>query len=323
MLMTLAQLQAFQAIVEVKSFTEAAERLCITQSGISHAIRSLEEEFGLPLFLRERNGVALTQAGQLAVEHVREILARTERIRQEIAALSGLRLGKVRIGSFQSVAVRILPSLVGEFHRLYPGLDMTIFEGTDCEVQEWLLSGTVDIGFVVAPCPGLECVPVLEDEIRVVLPEKHPLGKRQTLSWEELGEEPLVVSRCSYEAIIASMTPRGSSGDSTVRVEARNIQTVIAMVREGVGIALVPSLAIPEERSGVVVRSLGAPLSRTVLLATCSVSNLSPAGKAFWDHVKAWIPERVRLLEIGSGSLGSASIESTPSLADSSHVGRD
>lgn len=302
--MTLAQLQAFQAVVELKRFTDAAERLGITQSGISHAIRSLEEEFGLPLFRRDRNGVALTQAGQLAAEHVREILGRTERIRQEISALSGLKLGKVRVGSFQSVAIRILPSLVGEFHRLYPGLEMTIFEGSDIEVQEWLISGTVDIGFVVAPCTDLESIPVLEDEIRVVLPEKHPLGERRTLSWEELGEEPLVVSRCCYEAIIASMTTPEASGDSTVRVEARNIQTVIAMVREGVGIALVPSLAIPEERSGVVIRSLETPLSRTVLLATCSVSNLSPAGKAFWDYAKEWIPKQVRLLEMEFGSFG-------------------
>ena len=302
--MTFAQLQAFQAVVEVKSFTEAAERLSITQSGISHAIRSLEEEFGLPLFMRDKNGVALTQAGQLVVEHVREILGRSERIRQEMSALSGLRVGKVRVGSFQSVAIRILPSLVGGFHRLYPGLDMTIFEGTDTEVQEWLLSGTVDIGFVVAPCTELESVPVLDDEIRVVLPEKHPLGKRQTLSWEELGEEPLVVSKCSYEAIIASMTPRETSGESTVRVEARNIQTVIAMVREGVGIALVPSLAIPEECSGVVIRSLGTSLSRTVLLATCSTLKLSPAGKAFWNYAKAWIPKQVRFLEMETGRMG-------------------
>ena len=302
--MTFAQLQAFQAVVEVKSFTEAAERLSITQSGISHAIRSLEEEFGLPLFMRDKNGVALTQAGQLVVEHVQEILGRSERIRQEMSALSGLRVGKVRVGSFQSVAIRILPSLVGGFHRLYPGLDMTIFEGTDTEVQEWILSGTVDIGFVIAPCTELESVPVLEDEIRVVLPEKHPLGKRQTLSWEELGEEPLVVSKCSYEAIIASMTPRETSGDSTVRVEARNIQTVIAMVREGVGIALVPSLAIPEECSGVVIRSLGASLSRTVLLATRSALKLSPAGKAFWDYAKEYIPKQVRLLEMERGRMG-------------------
>lgn len=302
--MTFAQLQAFQAVVEVKSFTEAAERLSITQSGISHAIRSLEEEFGFPLFMRDKNGVALTQAGQLVVEHVQEILGRSERIRQEMSALSGLRVGKVRVGSFQSVAIRILPSLVGGFHRLYPGLDMTIFEGTDTEVQEWILSGTVDIGFVIAPCTELESVPVLEDEIRVVLPEKHPLGKRQTLSWEELGEEPLVVSKCSYEAIIASMTPRETSGDSTVRVEARNIQTVIAMVREGVGIALVPSLAIPEECSGVVIRSLGASLSRTVLLATRSALKLSPAGKAFWDYAKEYIPKQVRLLEMERGRMG-------------------
>lgn len=305
--MTFAQLQAFQAVMEVKSFTEAAERLGISQSGISHAIRSLEEEFGLPLFRRDRNGIALTQAGQLAVDHVREILERAERIRQEISALSGLKLGKVRVGSFQSVATRILPSLVREFHRLYPGLEMSIFEGTDSEVQEWIISGTVDIGFVVAPCTGVESVPVLEDEIRVVLPDKHPLGKRQTLSWEELGEEPLVVSRCSYEAIIASMTPPEFSTDSTVRVEARNIQTVIAMVREGVGIALVPSLAIQEECSGVVIRSLGTPLSRTVLLATRSISNLSPGGKAFWNHAKVCIPKQVRLLEIGRG-LGSVPI---------------
>ncbi|MHB1605456.1 MAG: LysR family transcriptional regulator [Acidobacteriaceae bacterium] len=321
--MTLAQLQAFQAVLELKSFTEAAERLCITQSAISHAIRSLEEEFGLPLFMRDRNGVALTQAGQLAVEHVREILGRTERIRQEISALSGLRLGKVRVGSFQSVAVRILPSLVRNFHRLYPGLEMTIFEGTCTEVQEWLFSGTVDIGFVVAPCTGLESVPVLEDEIRVVLPKKHPLGKRHALSWEELGEEPLVVSRCSYEAIIASMTPREPSKDTTVRVEARNIQTVIAMVREGVGIALVPSLAIPEERAGLVVRSLEEPLFRTLLLATCSVSNLNPAGKAFWDHAKAWVPEQVKVLEKESGKLGSVPFGSAPLLLDSSQAGRD
>src|SRR5262249_48716055 len=146
--MTFSQLQIFASVVKAGNFTVAAGHLGMTQSGVSHAIAGLESELGVELLSRERGGVILTDAGKRMLVYAQEILTQADYMRQEAAQFAGGEKGKLRIGAIWSVSARLLPGIMGAFRRQHPGIEMILFEGTDQEVEDWIMSGAVDVGFL-------------------------------------------------------------------------------------------------------------------------------------------------------------------------------
>src|SRR5262245_24988804 len=193
--MTLVQLQVLVALVEAGSFTAAAERLGMTQSAASHALAGLEAALGVPLVDRQRRGLALTAIGETVVAHARVIFSETEHIRQSCAAIRGFAEGKVRIGSLASVSARLLPQILRGFRQHYPRIELVVFEGTDQEVREWICTRAVDLGFVTTPNGGIEIVPLIQDEMCVVVADQHPLARHQHIRLAQLGDEPFILSR--------------------------------------------------------------------------------------------------------------------------------
>src|SRR5690348_4624404 len=121
--MTVAQLQGFVAVVDTGSFTAAGRALGMSQSSVSQAVASLEEELGVSLLRRGREGVALTEVGERLLGHARGVLTHLEHMRQEAAAAAGVAVGKVRLASFSAAFTGLLPGLIGAFQRRYPGVD--------------------------------------------------------------------------------------------------------------------------------------------------------------------------------------------------------
>ena len=281
--MTLTQLNILKTLAESQSFTKTAKALYITQSAVSHSIASLENELEIKLVKSDKKTVSLTEAGEKVYNHAKEILIRIGRLKEDISALKNLQVGSLKIGCFQSVSIRILPGILKEFKRKYPGIEVSWFEGTDLEVADWLLKGAVDLGFIVLPAEGLDYVELLEDKMFVVFNEKHPLCCRKSIDIKELAREPLLTFKGSSCGMLVASNLINSikKKDEIKNIEARNIGTIIEMVREGIGAAVIPNLAIPLNYNGICSVPIKPEIKRKIALAAQSLDNLSLSAKAF------------------------------------------
>jgi len=286
--MTLAQIQAFVTVAEIGSFTTASEVLGMTQSAVSHSIASLEKELQVSLLERDRNGVLLTEIGKRVLVQAREILARAERIRQETASVVGLEAGKVRLGSFPSVSACFLPGLLRQFRQRYPGIEVVLFEGTDDEVREWISSRAVDIGVVALPYEGFDTVSIAQDEFLAVVAASHPLAQQTQIHIRQLATEPFIMSKAGCKPVITNMLRKAKVTPRT-QFEVIDLRTIFAMVTEGMGVTIVPEMALPDNLTGLSVLTLEPKVVRRLAFALPSLSTAIPAVTAFLRHTQSWV----------------------------------
>ncbi|WP_372632726.1 LysR family transcriptional regulator [Cohnella sp.] len=280
--MTIARFEAFATVVELGSFTKAAEHLNMTQSAVSHAIASLESEWGTTLFIRDRKkGIFLTEVGQKTIVHMREILNRMETIRQEVTLASKLEVGTIHIGTFASASACLLPKILSKFQRKHPNIEFRFYEGTYEEIAEWLHTGVVDIGFVVqqdSPAP-FDMIPLAKDEMVVAFSAHHKLAAEVTVPIRALKDEPFIMPTGMYRAHVQALF-RQEKIAPNIRFEVHDCNTIANMVQEGLGVTIGPALFL-KTQPNIQVRHLDVKHWRTVSLACLSIPESSPAVKAF------------------------------------------
>ncbi len=260
--MNLTQLRSLIAASETGSFTAAAEMLGLTQSGISQALAALEETLGVKLLVRQRHGVQLTAFGERALDHARAAFAHLEAIRQEAAQATGEETGSIRIAAFPSVFATVLPPLLRRFRSLHPDIELVALETDDREVETWLDTGAVDLGVVLNPLPDSDAVLIGRDAWVCVLPASHRLGRRDALSLAEFVAEPFVLATGGCHVNARTLATAAGLSLADVRMEVRDWASAIALVREGVGVSLVPESTLPERRKGFCTVRLNTPIFR-------------------------------------------------------------
>ncbi|CDH01765.1 LysR family transcriptional regulator [Xenorhabdus bovienii] len=167
--MSIVKYEIFESVIKTGSFTKAAEKLSRTQSAISHAISSLENELGVSLFLRDGRKISLTPHGIKAYTYICKILEINRKlIKTNFIDESFPKI--LKIGVFTSIKKHILPPVVKEFNRLYPFIEIIILEGTYDEIQEWIINKVIDFGFTINGDFGCESIPFLEDELVIATP---------------------------------------------------------------------------------------------------------------------------------------------------------
>lgn len=272
--------------MEAGSLTRAAQTLGCTQSAVSHSIDSLEQELGFALLKRSRAGVRLTGEGERMIAAVRNLLNSAEQLNQTAASIRGLDSGTVRIGSFTSVAVHWLPPVLKEFQHDYPKVDIKLLNGDYHDVEQWLLEGSIDIGFVNVPCAvDCECIPLMDDRLLAILPRhsrfesypKFPLVECETEPFISLLESSDHDARRALEA--AGVKPN-------VRFYTKDDYAIIAMVEQGLGISILPELLLKNAPYHLEVRELDPPATRQIGVACKHANTLSPAARQFLQHVK-------------------------------------
>jgi DNA-binding transcriptional LysR family regulator len=282
--MKLAHLRVLVAVADTGSITHAAAQMGLTQSGASQALSALEQQLGVRLAVRERRGATLTAAGEAVVAHARPVLAGLEAIHAAADAARGVERGRLRVASFATVFATLLPPLLRRFRTRHPGIELTALEGTDDEVEAWLGAGTVDVGVVLHPKDGTAAW-LGRDEWVAVAPARHALARRPggRVALDELGAEPFVLATggCATHGRTVVRDAGGQLAD--VRVEVRDWASAFALVRDGVGIALVPSLTLPEDRRGLRVLRLVAPVYRDFWLQPGPSSARMPAVRALLE----------------------------------------
>lgn len=270
----LTMLKALIAIVEEGGFSRGADRIGVSQSAVSHAIRGLELAIGAPLIERQRGNMELTAMGQKVAEEARGVLQAIERLRK--LGQSRNVSGTVRVGVVASIASRVTPVALRDLRRNFPDIRLDIWDGTDEEVHEWAKNDLIDIG-ITGICDGLNAEHFMEEKQLLLVPEDHRLAGHETVFLAELQGVRFVVSAmgCGPQ-IDAMLGDAGVAIDVVVRV--REKETLFSMVRSHVGVAMVPELALPAIVDGCVVRPLDPPFSRKLFLMHGDASLNSSVG---------------------------------------------
>ncbi len=277
--MTIVQLRTFIAVVDARSFSIAADRLVMSQSAVSHAIAALERELGGPLLERGPGRPAeMTELGRLVEPEARALIDRAERIETTAGSYVGLERGRLRIASIASIASRELPALLARFRARHPRIEVAVLEGADWEIHDWLVGGVADIGFLATPLDGLWTAPFVADPFLALLRDDHRLAGREVIAPADFDGEPYITTTSGCEPLILRWF-----GDRPPRIEyeVRGIETMIAFVREGLGISVVPELALPDDVAGLALRPLDPPATREVVVARQLDREPTPGVAAF------------------------------------------
>jgi DNA-binding transcriptional LysR family regulator len=290
-MLNVARLRVLAEVAKRGSFSGAADALSYTQSAVSQQVATLEAETGMTLLERRARGVQVTPAGQVLVEHAEGILARLEAAESEISAIAGLRAGRLRMASFPTAGATLMPLAIATFRSSYPEVELTLSEGEPEEIAPRLSAGEFDLALLFEfgePEEAVESlmrVELLEDPMYLALPREHPLAEKGGLRLEDLrGEAWVQTSHASPCARHVVRSCHAAGFEPNVSFESDDYQTVQGLVAAGVGVALIPELALSVVREDIAIRALAPrPPVRQVIAAAPTDARLSPATPAMLE----------------------------------------
>jgi DNA-binding transcriptional LysR family regulator len=287
-MLNVARLRVLKEVAYRGSFSGAAEALSYSQSAVSQQIAALETETGLTLLERHPRGVSLTAAGQALVGHAEGILARLEAAESALAAIAGLRGGRLRMASFPTAGATLMPLAIATFRAAYADVELTLIEGEPEDIVPRLRAGELDLALLFE-FAGQSLLPksmgrveLLADPMYLALPREHALAERGSIRLPDLKDEAWVqTSHSSPCARHVVRSCHAAGFEPNVSFESDDYQTVQGLVAAGVGVALIPELALSVVRDDIVIRALSpAPPSREVIAAIPERARLVPAAPA-------------------------------------------
>lgn len=244
----LNDLQAFRAVVELGSFRKAADAVNISQPALSRRIDKLEAALGVRLFERTTRSVTLTTVGRVFASSAEQLLDDLDVALLGIRDVASSRLGHVTIACVPSVAYYFLPGVIASFHARYPRIRVKLLDGSANEVLSAVISGEADFGvsFMGSQESEVEFKLLLQEKFVAACRRDHPLAKKKRVSWREMYEHDYVSvdktsgNRLLLDQALAEVTPKAPSV-----CETRHVTTMLGLVEAGLGVAAVPSMAMP------------------------------------------------------------------------------
>lgn len=287
--MSLYTYQIFETVAEQENFARAAETLHLTPSAVSHAIAKLEEEFGFPLFIRNRSGVSLTANGSYLLPYVGEQLQADERLRQEVDQINGLTKGKLVVGAFESVTVHWLPSIIRDFHSRYPGISVELLQGSVETLQTWIRSRKLNLALLShmedepLPCPA---VPLYRDRIVCATPIDYVPPNRTFMTLEDIRAFPIL--RPSYQTDLEInwfMSKSALTPSPDFQISSDN--TLFALISQGLGVSLFSELMTRDCPHKIRAYPVCPPAFRQISLYQDEA--LSPADRKMLDFIRSFL----------------------------------
>ncbi|MFJ5992913.1 LysR family transcriptional regulator [Lentzea sp. NPDC092896] len=282
MALNFAQLRSFLAVVDEGGFGAAADALGLTQSAVSHAVAALERTLGHPVLSRRGRAVP-TAFGEEVLAHARTAVAASAAITDLAERRRGGVRGTVRLGAPPSVCQGLLPDLLARWRVELPHVRVRVLEGEDDEVAEWLAGGTVDLAVLVDPPSGAGSL-VGEDAFHALLRADHPLATLPHVDVTDLADDPFLLSCGGCEHYV-----RQAHADHpfTPRHRVRELGTLLAMVRAGVGVSVVPGLVASMLPPDLVLVPLRERLARRLVLSGPADRGWHPAVTALVDSTRS------------------------------------
>lgn len=271
--------------VEYGSFTKAAQILNYSQSGISRMINDLEKEWNITLLERSKLGVELTSEGLKLLPFIKNLCQEYEKLEMQVDALKGLDAGLIRIGTFSSIATHWLPKIIKEFQRDYPNIEYELLLGNYAEIENWILKGRVDFGFLRLPTISkLETSFLMRDELLVVLPENHLLANKDYFPINALSNDPFMLLEKGVKMEITEIFEKYNISPD-IHFTTIDDYVIMSMVENELGISILPKLILKRIPYKIVSKSLEIPAYREIGIAYRSKKGLSLAVKKFLEYI--------------------------------------
>ena len=293
--MALSKYEMLMAVVEEGSLTKAAKELGCTQSAISHCLDNIEEELGFQILKRGRGTVKLTVEGERILPAVRNILSSQEQLNQLASSIRGLDSGLVRIGTFTSVAVHWLPAVLKQFQADYPNVEIRLLNGDYHDVEQWLVGGNIDIGFVNVPCSlGCECIPLVQDRMLAIFPKDSRYANYFRFPVVECEKEPFI-SLLESSDHDARRALDAAGVKPNVRFYTKDDYAIMAMVEQGLGMSIMPELLLRGRTDNLLTLPLLPDYKRTIGMAIAAGEQAGPATRKFADYMLRYVAENEKL----------------------------
>ena len=277
---------SFVKTVEYRSFTKAAEILNYSQSGISRMIGDLEKDWKVVLLERGKDGVKLTSDGLTLLPYARSLVAEYEKLQMQVDELNGLQSGLIRIGTFSSVTTHWLPNIIKEFQKDYPHIDYELLLGDYAEIEEWVIEGRVDCGFLKLPTrPDFETIFLEEDKLLAVIPEDHPLADCEKFPIAALCDGPFILLEKGENSEVSEIFRRCGLTPK-VHFTTWDDFSIMSMVENGLGVGILPQLILRRTPYRILTKELDVPAYRSIVLAMRSKKTASLAVKRFIEYLQ-------------------------------------
>ena len=291
--MEMQQLRYVVAVARTKNFSRAAEQCHVSQPSLSQQIQKLEEELGERLFDRLKREAKLTPAGEAFVQRAIRILEEVDAARREAHDTCALVRGTLAVGVLPTIAPYLLPDVIVRFTQRFPGVEVVIHE--DMTVRLLKLALACDIDFAIASTPlhdgRFEVREMFAEELLLALPPGHPLATKKSVTAADLDREKLILMKeghCLGDQVMRFCERRRMH--PTVSIRSAQMETIQSLVRAGVGLSLIPKMAVLRGRSDApVYRSLGMPRpERSIVAVWPKQRPPSRAASEFIKELSGW-----------------------------------
>lgn len=289
--MELRHLRYFVALAEELHFGKAAEKLHIAQPPLSQQIRQLEKELGFELFHRTKRNVQLTEAGQVFLGEVQQILKQLQQAIETGRQTNRGEIGQLVVGFVSTAAYNILPIILKKFRSHVPGVSLELHELTTDQQLEWLREGRMDVGFIRPPVEDntFSWEIIFQESLIVALPETHWLANQSDVSLTSLANEPFILfprklAPGLYDLIISLCQQAGFS--PTVAQEAIQMQTIVSLVAGEMGVAIAPASLQNLQRTGVVYKNIQEATPKAAIAMIWRRNENSPTVQRFLETVR-------------------------------------
>ncbi len=281
--MDTSRYRAFIQAVDQGSLSRAAKALDYTPSGVSQLISALERDLGFPVLERGSHGVAPTKEGARILPVARAAVQEEDRLLQMGSEIKGLSTGQVTIGSYPSVAAHWLPGVIKAFHEQYPAIEVRIMEGIHQEINEWMGSKEVDLGFMsYEPSLSYDWIPLARDPMVAALPKSHPFANRSNYPIENCGNEAFIMPGKGQDVDTLGVLARHKLNP---HIAYETIETVatLGMIEAGMGMTIINSLAVQKYAFDVALVPVEPAESILFGIAVPSLKTCAPATRHFID----------------------------------------
>lgn len=281
----LSKYDIFCRVVEYGGFTKAANAISYSQSAVSQTVKNLEQELGLTLLTRGKDGIHLTADGEAIFPYIQGIAKAEKALLRRQKELHGLTNSVIRIGTFTSVSRNLLPGWMVDFKALYPDIRFVLEQGEYTTISEWVQNDVVDFGFVnMLAAPDMEGQLLYTDEMCAVLPLDHPYAHKEVVTLRELAGEPLILlDEGAFNSPLRAFEQAGL--EPLVEYEVYDDYTIIAMVEKKLGVSMMYRKVLSGYEHHVAVRPVDADLSRPVGMVWNKWDTLPIAARRFIEFI--------------------------------------
>ncbi|WP_168385494.1 LysR family transcriptional regulator [Erwinia amylovora] len=287
---TLRQLRVFVAVARQGSFSQAGQLIGLSQSAVSHSIKELESEMAIRLVDRTTREVLLTEAGEQLASRLERILEELNTTLLDVRSYGQQRSGTVRVAASQTISAHLMPQCLASGQLRYPEIKIMLRD----RPQQWVLQSIrhaeVDFGIVIGPLQAddLQCEAILEEPFLLLCRQDDPLAQQRTVYWNMLNQRTLVLQDYSSGSrVLIDEALRLQQVRAEIVQEIGHPATLYPMVEAGIGISILPALALPlPQGRPLMVKRIMPEINRTIMLVRRKNRSLTPAAEAIWQEVR-------------------------------------